>query len=128
MSTVPRDPTDAAAGNVAPVVSSVRWNPEAAVKEFELAADTLGISRPSARELDEMCRETAAVTGELFGNDWFVEIRVDPEIRDDLYFVFDVRATGSVDELVALDRQWHRRLLPVGRKWPGLFRLSIDAQ
>ena len=128
MSTIPRDPIDAAVGNIAPVVSSVRWNHDALVKEFESAAETLGVARPSTAELYTMCGQAAEVTDELFSGDWTVEIRVDPEIRDDLYFVFKACAAGSVDDLAARDGQWHRRLLPIGCKWPGLFRLSIDAQ
>lgn len=100
---------------------------DAAVLRFEAAAKSLKVNRPPQPELKQLCLRVAAFTSELFPGDLAVEIRVDPEIADDLYFVFEVRATGSLEEIVARDEQWHRRLVSIGRDWPGLFRLSIDA-
>lgn len=99
-----------------------------ALRRFESAAEHLGVHRPPAIELDRLCREIATFTRELFPGAIGVDVRVDPEIPDDLYFVFEVAAVGNFEDIVQRDEEWHRRSVAVARHWPGLFRLSIDAR
>jgi hypothetical protein len=60
------------------------------------------------------------------------EIRVyeaeDPEISGDRYHVFEVTAKADVDELLAWDDQWHRRLCQLPDRIPGRYRLCIVAE
>ena len=128
MSILPRDPTGAAHAEARATVLPARRDLDQVLRDFEATAEHLHSSRPSAVELNHLCRQIAAMTTELFPGEIALETRVDPEIADDLYLVFEVRASGSIDEIVARDEQWHRRLLSIARNWPGLFRLSIDAR
>lgn len=66
-----------------------------------------------------------AFTKDMFQGDVRVVDTDDPEIAGRRYFVFEVTTKGSVDELVALDDQWHRRLCQVAERNPGRFALSI---
>lgn len=127
MSTVPRNPTDSAPAQ-ATVLPAARDHLDEAVRRFEAAAEALGVERPAPAELRRLCGQVAAFTAELFPGEMTVEMRVDPEIPDDLYLVFEVDCTGSVDQIVARDEQWHRRLGSLARKWPGLFCLSVYAR
>lgn len=127
MSTVPRNPTDPDVQAQAAIVMA-RSAVEDAASGFESAAEKLGIDCPPAVELRQLCRQVAGFTAELFPGAMDVEVRVDPEIADDLYFVFEVLAAGSADEIVERDAEWHRRLVGVARRWPGMFRLSVDAR
>ena len=129
MSTVPHDPTDAAhtqpQATVLPVAGA---HLDEVVRQFEAAAGNLGVELIPPAELRQLCRQVASFTAELFPGGMAIEMRVDPEIRDDLYLVFEVVGTGDVDNLVACDEQWHRHVLLAARQWPGLFRLLIDAR
>ena len=100
---------------------------DAAIRHFEDTADGLGAPRPGSDELAKMAYQVADFTRKLFPGKLIVETGVDPEIKDDVCLIFQVEAEGSVEEIVALDGRWHQCLLPVAPKWPGLFRLSIDA-
>lgn len=129
MSTLPHDPVDTAKVDRQTAISSAaRCDLAEVVREFDAAAKRFAAAHPARADLSDLFRKVVAFTTELFPGDMSVETRVDPEIPDDLYLVFEVSATGSVDEIVARDEQWHRRLLSVARPWPGLFRLSIDAR
>jgi hypothetical protein len=128
MSTLPRDPTDATHAKAITTVLPARIELAQVVGEFEAVAERLAIARPSVPELHELSRQVACLTMELFPGEMEVEVRGDPEIPNDLYLVFEVRANGRIDDIVACDEQWHRRLLSISRNWPGLFRLSIDAR
>ena len=129
MSTVPHNPTDSAhSEGQAAIPPSFRVDLDEAVRRFEAAAENLGVERPSSVELRRLCDQVMSFTAELFPGAMDVEVRVDPEIADDLYFVFEVLAAGSADEIVERDAEWHRRLVGVARRWPGMFRLSVDAR
>jgi hypothetical protein len=127
VSIVPRNSTNPDVQAQAAVVTA-RTEVEEAATRFDLAAENLGVDRPPPLELRQLCRQVAGFTAELFPGAMGVEVRVDPEIPDDLYLVFQVGATASVDEIVQRDAEWHRRLVGVARRWPGMFRLSIDAR
>ena len=129
MSTLPHNAPDAGTADRPATVSppATARELDAVIRHFEATADGLGAPRPGSDELTTMAYQVADFTRELFPGRLIVETGVDPEIRDDVCLLFQVAATGSVDEIVALDGRWHRRLLPVAPKWPGLFRLSIDA-
>ena len=127
MSTL-RDSTDAAnARSTATILPAGRRDFNEVVREFETAAASLGTAHPSLAELSDLCRQAAAFTAELFPGGMEIRVKNDPEIPDDLYFVFAVRATGSVDDIVARNDQWHRCVARTEGKWHGLFRLAIDA-
>lgn len=127
MSTLPHDTTSAKAESHAAVLTAPHAMLSDVVRRYVGAAGRLGIQRPAEAELADFCRQVATFTMALFPGKLTVDMRVDPEIHDDLYLVFEVGATGSIDEIVKLDEQWHRRLLTVAPQWPGLFRLSIAA-
>src|SRR6185437_8851081 len=127
LSTLHHDATSASAESQAAVLTATPAMLSELVRRYVGAAVRLGIQRPAEAELADFCRQVATFTTALFPGKLRVDMRVDPEIHDDLYFVFEVGATGSIDDIVKLDEQWHRRLLAVAPQWPGLFRLSIAA-
>lgn len=128
MSTIPHDP-GRAVGTVpaTAILQPVSYEQKVAnaVNEFEAAALWLGISRAPTSELRDLCRKVAEYTADLFSDGFAIKVKNDPEIPDDLYFVFEVCLDESVDKLVAMNDEWHRRLLLVPGRPSGLFRLSI---
>jgi hypothetical protein len=87
----------------------------------------LGVEPPAPAELRRLCGEVTAFTADLFPGEMQVRVKNDPEIPDDLYYVFAVRGTGTVDELVARNDQWHRHVMRTEGHRHGLFRLAVDA-
>lgn len=106
---------------------SFRIDLDEAVRRFEAAAENLGIERPSSAELRRLCGQVATFTAELFPGEICVRVKNDPEILTDLYFVFAIRASENIDDLVARNDQWHRRVMRTEGRRHGLFRLAIDA-
>lgn len=129
MSTLPHDPSHAtAADNQTPVMPSVaRYEQQVddAVTEFEAGTYWLRVPRPPTAELRDVCRKVAAFTAELYPDGMVIKVRNDPEITDDIYFVFHVVDSGSEDDIVARDNEWHRRLRQVVDRQAELFCLSI---
>ena len=82
MSTLPRDPVDAAPAGAQATVLPARRDLEQAVREFGVAAERLGTSRPVAEELNDLCHHVAAFTAELFPGEMRVQIKNDPEIPE----------------------------------------------
>ena len=66
-----------------------------------------------------------ALTREIFPGEVRVFEVEDPEIPGDRYHVFEVRAEGSVDDVMPRDEEWHRRLCELRDRIPGRYRLSI---
>jgi len=66
------------------------------------------------------------MTKDLFGENVSVKEEADPEIPGERYVVLDVVLRGDVREIVALDQEWHRRLLGTVAENPQGFRLSIE--
>lgn len=131
MSTMPQNAPDTTSGANAPAVVRAAERDvdiDAEVRHFADTADGLGAPRPASDELGKMVVQVAALTSELFAGGVAVETNVDPEMRDDVCLLFRVESNGSVEEIVALDKQWHRGLLSIAPQWPGLFCLSIDAR
>lgn len=128
MSTVPHDATNAKSPTTVLHEMARDLDLDAAVRHFAATADGLGAPRPSSDELTMMIHHVAVLTKELFPGKLVIETGVDPESRDDVCFLFQIEAGGSVDEIVALNRQWHLGLLPIAPQWPGLFCLMIDAR
>ena len=126
MSTVPRDLTDAiATGSHAAVIPAVRPNADDLVREIQSAAHQLGCRCPSSSDLSDLCRQVLGFTVEIFPGEPCIQVRNDPEIPDDLYVVFGVAATGTIDEIAAKNDDWHARVSRLPSKFSGLFRLSI---
>jgi hypothetical protein len=66
-------------------------------------------------------------TKQLFGGDSSVQLDVDPETSEQ-FFVVTAPAKGSVEELVALNHQWHCKLRSAVGDLADQYRLSIDPQ
>jgi hypothetical protein len=66
-------------------------------------------------------------TTRLFGNAPCVELDVDPETSEK-YFVVHAPASGTIDEMVALDDRWHRDLKAAVGSAADQYRLSIHPQ
>lgn len=99
MSALPRDPTDSANAEGHAAVLPARFDVEQFVNEFRAASVVLSVSAPPPEELSRLCRQVAALTAELFPGEPRIRVKNDPEIPDDLYFLFSVDATGSADEI-----------------------------
>ena len=129
MSTMPHDSQEAAnTDRPATVLQVMEHHIDGTVREFEAVAASLDAPKPASEELLKLTYQVAALTAELFRGEIGVEINIDPEIKGDVCLLFQVSARGDVDEIVALDEQWHWRVLSVAPRWPGLFSLSIDAR
>jgi hypothetical protein len=129
MSTQPHNAPDAAhvdqSATVLPVAGP---DLDAAVRHFVATADAFGAPRPSSDELQHWIHQVVDITRELFPGKLVVETGVDPETPDDVSLLIQVEATGSVDEIVALDDDWHGRIVSIAPQWAGFFRLLIDAR
>ena len=68
-------------------------------------------------------REVIRITSELFGEVGIKE-SFDPEFSDDKYLVLIVRAKGSTQELLSLEKKWVERVMPFAETWES-FRLSL---
>lgn len=55
-----------------------------------------------------------------------VKIGRDREISNDVYLIFRVGATGSLDDISACSKQWHLRLHGLAGNHAELFCLSFD--
>jgi hypothetical protein len=79
---------------------------------------------PDDLESSEEFRDVLAMTQRMFPGPVGVRRKHDPELPEE-YVVFDVQVRGTLKEIMALDRQWHRKLgdfAPVG--W-FLYRLAM---
>lgn len=83
---------------------------EAVVREFESVADEVGMPRPAAEELHELCRQVAEVSRRVFPGDVRIKVGRDWEAPDWIYFVVDVCASGTPDEFVSHVREWDSSL------------------
>jgi len=131
MSTAPQNvPNATHANDAATVFQAVDrgFDLGAALNHFAATADALGAPRPASDELTKMASQVVGLTNELFPGGLAVETSVDPEMRDDVCLLFQVDSNRGVDEIVALDQQWHRGVAAIALQWPGLFCLSIDAR
>lgn len=127
MSTLPDDASRlTGAGQTTSMVATAPRLPQIAdaVRQFMAMADELGVSRPPEMELRDVCRSVAEATAALFPGGLGVHVDRDREIPDDIYFVFDVGASGQVEDILALDKEWHRRLHRVAGRFAELFCLS----
>ena len=129
MSTIPHDQSHTVQGGRSPPLvqpAAYEQKVDEAVSQFEAAADGLAIPRPPTAELREVCRKVAAYTAELCPGEMSIAVTNDPEITGVLYFVFEVAVNGSVEEIVALNDEWHRRLRAAVGTRRELFCLSIS--
>lgn len=110
MSTVPHDTSNRA--DTASLIATGGTEVEfaAVVRDFESIADGVGMPRPPAAELHELCRQVADVSRRIFRGDVKLKVVRDWEIQDDIYFVVDVRTEGTPDEVVAQANEWHLAL------------------
>jgi hypothetical protein len=74
---------------------------------------------------DAVSEQVLALTREIFPGEVRVYEVEDPEIPGNRYHVFEVSAEGPVDEAMARDELWHRRLCLLPNRIPGRHRLSI---
>lgn len=95
------------------------------MREFELTAERLGISQPTAAELNQLCCQVAAFTAELFPGEMRIRVHNDPDIPDDFYILFSVDAAGDLDDLAAKNDEWHGLLCRLPSRFSGLFRLDV---
>lgn len=126
MSTLPGDFRGSAfAESQGAIVPPAGVNTDDHVREFELAAIRLKVSVPSAAELSNLYRQVLETTADLFPGKLRVSVKNDPEISDDIYFLFAVDVTGSIDDIAARTDEWHGRVCRLPNKFSGLFRLSV---
>lgn len=129
MSTVHHNVAGTANAETAPAVIAARDAEFAAeIQRFAATADALGAPRPASDELTTIVEQVARFVHDLFPGKLAVETRVDPEIGDDIWLLFRVDACGTVEEILSLEDAWLRRVVSLAPRWPGLFRLSIDAR
>lgn len=85
---------------------------------------TLPQNAPNAVNADNV----AAIASLTIPQDLVAVLRHFTTTADDVCFAFQVETRRTVEEIAALDRQWHLGLLPITRGWPGHFCLMIDAR
>lgn len=125
MSTLPHDARHSA--DAAPVIATIGNGQQldALFHEFEAAAEEVGMSRPAATELRELCRQVADISQRIFPGEVSFKLGRDWELPDDIYFLVDVWTSGTPDEVVAKASDWHLAMHEAaGRRWR-LFCLSF---
>lgn len=110
---------------IRPITPSTRLDVNEAIRRFETAAAALGIERQSLTDLTRHFEEVTGFTEELFPGNMQVVVRNDPDIPDDLYFVFNVIADGDLADIAARNDDWHGRVCRMPVAFCGVFRLSI---
>lgn len=123
MSTLPRDSTSTTGPYAA--IPAAPSELEDAAREFEAAAERLGINSPARGELMRLCELVAAFTIELFPGEMRVQVKNDPEIGSDLYFLFGVVASGSIAAIARKNDEWHAKACQLPSHLSGMFRLHI---
>ncbi len=96
-----------------------------AMAAVDVSAEVLAEARRLG--LAEQLPLVVQLTRELFG-DLSIGVERDAEIDHWSDLVFSVRATGSMEEILDLNTQWHRRLPHATTEARGAFCLSIDEQ
>lgn len=129
MSTVPQNTQHTSAVEIsAGLTPAGEADIDSALRHFEATADALGATRPASEELAKLTNQVVDFTRELFPGKLHIETDVDPEMRDDVCLLFQVAAAGTVEEIVALNNMWARRVVSFAPSWPGLFCLFIEAR
>jgi hypothetical protein len=126
MSTLPHDASSRT--DSAPLVTTqyTEQDFDAVVREFEAVTDEVGMAKPPATILRDLCRQVADVSHDVFGGEVRITVGRDWEVADWIYFVVDVCAPEDPDEFLARVKEWdvamHRN---VGSQ-AHLFCLSFD--
>jgi len=81
---------------------------------------------PCSSSVDPRLETMLTMTRQLFPGEVVVRRKADPEIAEEAFYSIRVRASGSVADVVAKDRQWHERLVEIVPESAGLFRLSME--
>lgn len=129
MPMVPQHATDTSPVEcIGPITPSTRLDVNEAIRRFEAAAAALGIEPQSLADLTRHFKDVAVFTEELFPGNMQVVVRNDPDIPDDLYFVFSVGAKGDLADIAARNDEWHGRVYRMPVAFCGVFRLSITVR
>src|SRR4051794_29304254 len=83
------------------------------------------LSPQDLQALLETHQRVKTFSEKIFGGTANIEPSSDPE-TDAEYFVVNVQARGTVNEIRQLDSAWHRRLDEPAGKAAFLYRLSLD--
>jgi len=103
-----------------PITSAADAPPEANL--HALATEPLGSTEQKWNH-DAILKMTA----ELFPKARIVvSEESDPEVDDDEYFAVLVETPGSVDDVVALHREWHDRIGSIAPETANFYRLLLD--
>jgi len=80
-----------------------------------------------ATAIGEMA-EAIRLTQDLFPGHLRVEVEQDPELPDESYIVFNVKAEGDLADIISRRLQWHDQIHQRMREDPQRLKLSVDAQ
>lgn len=106
MSTLRYEPSSGA-GSVPPALTErAEQALQSVVRDLIITADEVNMSRPSEAVLRELLRQVMEISRQMFPGDVRVKVGRDWEVPDDIYFVVDVRSSGTPDEFVARLREW----------------------
>lgn len=82
---------------------------------------------PDDLESSEEYRNVLAMTQGLFPGPVGVRRKQDPELPEE-YVVFDVHVRGTLEEIMSLDRQWHRECCKLARveSFPCCLAMTVE--
>jgi hypothetical protein len=92
--------------------------PPTVSREVVETAQCLGVAR--------YLPEVVAFTAEIFDGISDVRVEPDPEIPEEVFIIFDVPVTESVEDILDKERKWSRRLLAAIPRAPRPFSLAVD--
>lgn len=87
----------------------------------------VGATPPPAYPPAEFQR-VLSMTERLFPGPIQVRHEIDPEIPGHHYLIFGVVGSGSFDDIMARDRQWHREIAHQAKLSANVYTLMIDVQ
>ena len=82
----------------------------------------------SGQGIESEFRLVVECTRQIFGDDIQVVVEEDPEIAGDIHIIFEVKAYGTVDEVLRKESEWHRQCYDLVGSAAFFFRLLVDIQ
>jgi hypothetical protein len=90
----------------------------------ELSAEVLEMAQRLG--VSQHLREVVELTCDVFEAFTHVDVMEDPEFEGDIHIIFHVPARGSVEEELARESEWGRRLMQIIPRSPQVYLVFVD--
>lgn len=101
---------------------------ELRVKALEMRLEKTDTPSSNCFDIAPILPELMNITQEIFPGEARVNLESDPEFPEETYFVVDVQASGTSEEILNRRGKWHERVRQVSPDCFGNVRLSITPE